>query len=87
MSHGDRITRPPEGFVPLAVSGNSPIAAMGDLERNYYGVQFHPEVGHTPSGGEMLRRFAVEICGLAPNWTAENIIEEKIAEIRAQVGA
>jgi len=86
MSHGDRITRLPEGFVPLAVSGNSPVAAMGDLERNYYGVQFHPEVGHTPSGGEMLRRFAVKICGLAPDWTAENIIEEKIAEIRAQVG-
>ena len=86
MSHGDRITRPPEGFVPLAVSGNSPVAAMGDLARNYYGVQFHPEVGHTPGGGEMLRRFAVEICGLQPDWTAENIIEEKVAEIREQVG-
>ena len=86
MSHGDRITRPPEGFVPLAVSGNSPVAAMGDLERNYYGVQFHPEVNHTPSGGEMLRKFAVEICGVDADWTAENIIEEKIADIRKQVG-
>ncbi len=86
MSHGDRITRPPDGFVPLAVSGNSPIAAMGDLARNYYGVQFHPEVVHTPGGGEMLRRFAVEICGLRPDWTAENIIEAKVAEIKEQVG-
>ena len=85
MSHGDRITRPPEGFVPLAVSGNSPVAAMGDLARNYYGVQFHPEVDHTPGGGEMLRRFAVEICGLRPDWTAENIIEQKVSEIREQV--
>ncbi len=86
MSHGDRITRPPEGFVPLAISDNSPVAAMGDLERNYYGVQFHPEVNHTPSGGEMLRKFAVEICGVDADWTAENIIDEKVAEIRKQVG-
>lgn len=86
MSHGDRITRPPEGFAPLAESGNSPVAAMGDLARNYYGVQFHPEVSHTPGGGEMLRRFAVEICGVPPDWTPEHIIEAKVAEIRAQVG-
>ncbi len=85
MSHGDRITRPPDGFLPLAVSGNSPVAAMGDLARNYYGLQFHPEVGHTPGGGEMLRRFAVDICSLRPDWTAENIIEQKVAEIREQV--
>jgi GMP synthase (glutamine-hydrolysing) len=86
MSHGDRITHPPEGFAPLAISENSPVAAMGDLARNYYGVQFHPEVSHTPGGGEMLRRFAVEICGVAPDWTPEHIIEAKVAEIREQVG-
>ncbi len=86
MSHGDRITELPAGFASLAVSDNSPVAAMGDLARNYYGVQFHPEVNHTPSGGEMLRKFAVEICGVAADWTAENIIDEKVAEIRKQVG-
>jgi GMP synthase (glutamine-hydrolysing) len=86
MSHGDRITEMPAGFTSLAISENSPVAAMGDLERNYYGVQFHPEVNHTPSGGEMLRKFAVEICGVDADWTAENIIEEKIADIREQVG-
>ncbi|GAB4416847.1 MAG: glutamine-hydrolyzing GMP synthase [Anaerolineales bacterium] len=86
MSHGDRITKMPAGFISLAVSDNSPVAAMGDLERNYYGVQFHPEVNHTPCGGEMLRKFAVEICGVTPDWTAENIIDEKVAEIRKQVG-
>ena len=86
MSHGDRITEMPTGFVSLAISENSPVAAMGDLARNYYGVQFHPEVNHTPSGGEMLRKFAVEICGVDADWTAENIIEEKIEDIRKQVG-
>ncbi|MBT3187886.1 MAG: glutamine-hydrolyzing GMP synthase [Anaerolineae bacterium] len=86
MSHGDRITRLPEGFISLAKSGNSPVAAMGDLEHNYYGVQFHPEVHHTPSGSEILRRFAVEICNATPNWTAESIIESKVEEIRQQVG-
>ncbi len=87
MSHGDRITEMPDGFVSLAISENSPVAAMGDLTRNYYGVQFHPEVNHTPSGGEMLRKFAVEICGVDADWTAENIIDEKVAEIRKQVGS
>jgi GMP synthase (glutamine-hydrolysing) len=86
MSHGDRITRLPEGFIPLAKSDNSPYAAMGDLTRNYYGVQFHPEVHHTPGGGEILRRFAVEICGVTPNWTPENIIQASVEKIRAQVG-
>ncbi len=86
MSHGDRIERLPEGFVVLARTANSPIAAMGDLRRRYFGVQFHPEVQHTPRGGEILRRFAVEICGAAPDWTPENIITESAARVRAQVG-
>ena len=86
MSHGDRITRLPDGFISLAESDNSPHAAMGDLERNYYGVQFHPEVHHTPRGSEFLGRFAVEICKATPNWTAESIIESKVEEIRKQVG-
>jgi GMP synthase (glutamine-hydrolysing) len=87
MSHGDRITKLPEGFVALAKSDNSPYAAMGDFERNYYGVQFHPEVHHTPNGIELLRHFAVDICNAAPDWTSASIIEESMRRIRAQVGS
>jgi len=85
MSHGDRITKLPDGFVPLARSGNSPFAAMGDTQRKYFGVQFHPEVHHTPNGIELLRHFAVDICGAAPTWTPTSIIEESVTRIRAQV--
>jgi GMP synthase (glutamine-hydrolysing) len=86
MSHGDRITRMPEGFVALARSGNSPYAAMGDFERKYFGVQFHPEVHHTPNGIELLRHFAIDVCGAKPEWTPASIIEESVSRIRAQVG-
>jgi GMP synthase (glutamine-hydrolysing) len=85
MSHGDRIEVLPEGFIRLAESDNSPFAAMGDLERGYFGVQFHPEVHHTPSGSEMLRAFVVEVCNAKPDWTPEVIIDESVARIRAQV--
>ena len=61
MSHGDRIERPPEGFRPLAMSASSPVAAMGNLDRGYFGVQFHPEVAHTTGGTEMIRRFVVDV--------------------------
>src|SRR5512142_463355 len=86
MSHGDRITRMPEGFVALAKSDNSPLAAMGDLWRKYFGVQFHPEVRHTPNGELAIRHFALEICGARPDWTPESIIEQQVERIRAQVG-
>jgi GMP synthase (glutamine-hydrolysing) len=86
MSHGDRITRMPPGFVAMARSGNSPCAAMGDFERKYFGVQFHPEVHHTPNGIELIRHFALEICGAQPDWTPASIIEDSVARIRAQVG-
>ncbi len=86
MSHGDRIETLPPGFEVLARTDNSPIAAMGDLSRRYFGVQFHPEVRHTPFGSEMLRRFAVEICGAQPTWTPENIIAQSVAQVRQQVG-
>lgn len=86
MSHGDRITQLPPGFVALARSAHSPIAAMGDARRRYFGVQFHPEVKHTPNGGEMLRRFAVEICGALPEWTPASIIDESVRRVREQVG-
>jgi GMP synthase (glutamine-hydrolysing) len=86
MSHGDRIEALPPGFIRLAESSNSPYAAMGDSERGYFGVQFHPEVHHTPSGPEMLRRFVVEICQAKPDWTPAAIIDESVTRIRAQVG-
>ena len=86
MSHGDRITRLPEGFIALARSGNSPFAAMGDMKRRYFGVQFHPEVHHTPNGEKLLKHFAVDICGVKPNWNPNSIIDEAVERIRRQVG-
>jgi GMP synthase (glutamine-hydrolysing) len=86
MSHGDRIEALPPGFSILARSDNSPVAAMGDLSRNYFGLQFHPEVYHTPGGIEILRRFVVGICQARPNWTPDSIITEGIQRIRQQVG-
>jgi GMP synthase (glutamine-hydrolysing) len=86
MSHGDRITRMPPGFVALASSANSPVAAMGDFTRQYFAVQFHPEVKHTPGGAALLEHFAVEICGCASDWTPASIIAESVARIQAQVG-
>jgi GMP synthase (glutamine-hydrolysing) len=86
MSHGDRITRMPEGFIALARSGNSPLAAIGDMNRKYFGVQFHPEVRHTAHGAEVIKHFAVEICGVSPAWTPVSIIEDAISRVRKQVG-
>jgi GMP synthase (glutamine-hydrolysing) len=86
MSHGDRITKLPEGFIPLARSGNSPFAAMGDLRRNYFGVQFHPEVHHTPNGEKLLKHFVVNICRVKPDWTPNSIIDESVKRIQKQVG-
>ena len=86
MSHGDRITKLPEGFIALAKSGNSPFAAMGDMKRKYFGMQFHPEVHHTPNGEILLKHFVVDICGVESNWTPESIIEETVARIQNQVG-
>jgi GMP synthase (glutamine-hydrolysing) len=86
MSHGDRIERPADGFVTLAYSDNSPYAAIGNLKRRYFGVQFHPEVRHTQGGSEILRRFAIEICATQPEWTPESIITEAVRHIQEQVG-
>jgi GMP synthase (glutamine-hydrolysing) len=86
MSHGDRIEALPPDFIRLAESSNSPFAAMGDPQRGYFGLQFHPEVHHTPSGSEILRRFVVEVCDANPDWTAAAIIDESVARIQAQVG-
>ncbi len=87
MSHGDRIEQPPPGFSVLAGSPNCPVAAIGNPARELYGVQFHPEVHHTPGGSEILRRFVTHICGASPNWTPAAIIHQAVERIRAQVGA
>lgn len=86
MSHGDRIESLPPGFASLAHSPNSPVAAMGDLERGYYGLQFHPEVHHTPGGREILRRFAVQVCQANADWTPDSIITQSVRHIQEQVG-
>ncbi|MEJ7762792.1 MAG: glutamine-hydrolyzing GMP synthase [Thermomicrobiales bacterium] len=84
MSHGDHIATPPPGFDVLARSANSPVAAMG--RGAVVGLQFHPEVAHTPRGGELLRNFLVEICGCSTDWSAETFIEAAIRDIRERVG-
>ena len=85
MSHGDSITRLPEGFRSTAESGSTPFAGLEDAGRQLYGIQFHPEVAHTPRGREVLRNFVLGIAGLAPAWTPANFIESTVAEIRDRV--
>jgi len=85
MSHGDRIARLPEGFVPLARSGNSPYAAMA--RGHLIGLQFHPEVAHTPLGRVILRNFLYDVCGCTGDWTPESFIDSSIAAIRERVGS
>jgi len=86
MSHQDQVVEPPDGFVSVATTGGAKVAAMEDLERGLFGVQFHPEVAHTPRGGEILRRFLREVCGASPTWTSHSIIENQVALIRSEVG-
>jgi GMP synthase (glutamine-hydrolysing) len=86
MSHGDAVTRAPEGFRVTARTDRIPIAAMEDPERGLFGVQFHPEVSHTPRGQDVLKRFLFDGCGLLPDWTAVNIVEDAVDRIRRQVG-
>ena len=86
MSHGDRVETIPDGFVISGKSSNSPLAAMEDRDRKYYGVQFHPEVTHTPQGEAMIDRFVRNICGCPGDWTAGNIVADAIANVRENVG-
>ena len=86
MSHGDRVEGLPPGFELLGSSANSPWAVMGSAERRIYGIQFHPEVHHTPRGMTILENFVDAICGAERDWTPAHIIEKSVADIRAQVG-
>ncbi len=85
MSHGDSVSELPPGFEVIARSSSGALAAMGD-SKGHIGIQFHPEVSHTPQGAQMLENFLFRVCGLQPNWTTGAFIEEAVARIRAQVG-
>ena len=86
MSHGDRIDRMPDGFSLLAGSGNSPFAAMADVGRRIFGVQFHPEVAHTPKGHSILKNFLFEICGCRPLWNMRSFVERTIMKLKDEIG-
>jgi GMP synthase (glutamine-hydrolysing) len=87
MSHRDSVTAAPAGAVVTASSPSTPIAAFEDAARRLYGVQFHPEVAHTPSGQDILKNFLYEVAGAPPTWTPAAVIEEQVARIRAAVGS
>ena len=86
MSHGDTVLEPPPGFHILAETSSTPVAAMADPARGLYGVQFHPEVIHTPHGKELLERFVVDVCKCGQNWTPESFVEDLVSKIRVEVG-
>ena len=86
MSHGDKVTVLPPGFMTIAKTDSTPIAAMENRNKKLYGVQFHPEVTHTAQGLQILKNFALDICQAGTNWTSKSIIETRIADIKAQVG-
>ncbi len=85
-SHGDKVTRLPAGFVAVGATENSKSAAIADTRRKFYGLQFHPEVSHTPRGSEVIENFVMGICGCRADWTPGSFIERTCAEIREQVG-
>ncbi|MEO5963929.1 MAG: glutamine-hydrolyzing GMP synthase, partial [Candidatus Limnocylindrales bacterium] len=85
MSHGDSITRIPEGFIATAQTDSTPYAGLAAPERNLYGIQFHPEVAHTPRGKDVLRNFVTGIAGITPAWTSANFIDTTVVEIRERI--
>jgi GMP synthase (glutamine-hydrolysing) len=87
MSHGDHVARVPAGFEVVAATENAPVCAIQDVTRSLYGVQFHPEVNHTPRGEQLIDRFVRQVCGCTGQWTPGNIIEDAVARIRRQIGA
>jgi GMP synthase (glutamine-hydrolysing) len=86
MSHRDTVFAPPPGFSALAASTASPVAAFESVERGVYGIQFHPEVVHTPYGNQVLTNFLADVCGCERTWSAASVIEDQIERVRAQVG-
>jgi GMP synthase (glutamine-hydrolysing) len=86
-SHGDKLTRIPKGFSPVAVTENSDYAAIEDRSRHFYGIQFHPEVAHTPRGRELIANFVHGICGCGKDWTMSNYVDQSVREIQEQVGS
>jgi len=86
MSHGDHVDAAPPGYTVTASSANSPVAAFEHTKRPLFGVQFHPEVAHTPRGGEILNNFLFEVCGVTPDWTPGHFVETEIQRIRELVG-
>ena len=86
MSHGDKVVAMPEGFTLMASTPSCPIAGMANEEKQFYGIQFHPEVTHTLQGEKIFQHFALEICGCEPLWTAAAIIEDQINRVKEQVG-
>jgi GMP synthase (glutamine-hydrolysing) len=86
MSHGDSIVSPPPGFQPLAQTDSTPFAGLANPERRMYGIQFHPEVVHTPAGRDILRNFVIDIAGAQPTWTPASFIDTTVGDIRARVG-
>ncbi|MGE0212948.1 MAG: glutamine-hydrolyzing GMP synthase [Parvibaculaceae bacterium] len=86
MSHGDRVTGIPQGFHVVGTSDGAPFAAIADEKRSYYGVQFHPEVVHTPDGGKLYRNFALEICGCKGDWSMASFRQEEVRRIKQKVG-
>ena len=86
MSHGDKLSQLPPDFVTIATTQNSPYAGIAHSSKPIFGIQFHPEVTHTPRGTDLLRNFAVNICGAKTNWTMSNFIDQEVVRIRKLVG-
>ncbi len=85
-SHGDKLTKLPPGFRAIGTTENSPFAAIEDVQRNFYGIQFHPEVFHTERGVDMIRNFLLGVCGVKQDWTTRDFITHAVENLRVQVG-